>query len=133
ELASAKLLLESNGVRFEYQLADITLPVEIETALAMAAREAVTNAQRHARASRVRVTLQGVDHRLHLLVEDDGRGGAIEPGNGLTGMRERLAGIGADLTIDSVRGRGTRLKVSLPLPQATTIDSKSTMTMLSSA
>jgi two-component system sensor histidine kinase DesK len=54
---------------------------------------------------------------LLLRIEDDGRGGAIVPGNGLTGMRERLAGIGAALRIESRRGRGTAVSVSLPLPR----------------
>jgi two-component system sensor histidine kinase DesK len=56
---------------------------------------------------------------LVLRVEDDGRGGAIVPGNGLTGMRERLGGVGAELRVDSGRGRGTVLMVSLPLPEQT--------------
>lgn len=133
ELASAKLLLEANGVRFNYELADIALPVEIETALAMMVREAVTNAQRHAHASHVRVTLQVIDRHLQLQVEDDGRGGAIVPGNGLAGMRERLAAIGADLSIDSMRGRGTRLCVSRPLPQVPAERPMPAATVLSNA
>jgi two-component system sensor histidine kinase DesK len=118
ELASAKLLLESNGVRLDYELADVPLPPEIETALAMTVREAVTNIQRHARATSARVTLCSESARLVLRIEDDGRGGAIVPGNGLTGMRERLAGIGADLRVDSERGKGTRVVVSLAQPSA---------------
>jgi len=117
ELASAKLLLESNGVRLQTEFADISLPSEIETALAMTLREAVTNIQRHAQASSVRVALCIEGSLLVLRIEDSGRGGAIVPGNGLTGMRERLAGIGADLRVDSERGRGTRLCVSLPVPK----------------
>jgi two-component system, NarL family, sensor histidine kinase DesK len=116
ELASAKLLLESNGVRLSYDVADVPLPVEIETALAMTVREAVTNVQRHARASSARVTLAAHNGLLVLDIEDNGRGGAIVPGNGLTGMRERLAEIGAELRVDSVRGRGTTLRASLALP-----------------
>jgi two-component system sensor histidine kinase DesK len=116
EIASAKLLLESNGVHLDYALADVGVPVEIETALAMVVREAVTNIQRHARATRVRVTLEAASGQLVLRVEDDGRGGAIVPGNGLAGMRERLVAIGAQLAIDSQRGRGTRLTATLPLP-----------------
>ncbi|MEO8804367.1 MAG: sensor histidine kinase, partial [Rudaea sp.] len=118
ELASAKLLLESNGIHFEYALADVSLPPEIETALAMTLREAVTNAQRHARATRVRAALDVEGQRMLLTIDDNGRGGAIVPGNGLCGMRERLDGIGADLRIESVRGQGTRLHVSMPLPQS---------------
>ncbi len=117
ELASAKLLLESNGVRLEYALADVALPPEIETVLALVIREAVTNVQRHARATLVRIALEDSQQILQLRIEDDGRGGAIVPGNGLAGMRERLVDIGAELRIDSERGRGTTLVASLPLPR----------------
>ena len=117
ELASAKLLLESNGTHLEYALADIELPPEIETVLALTMREAVTNAQRHARASRVGIALENEGQRLVLRIDDDGHGGLIVPGNGLTGMRERLAGIGAQLSIESRRGRGTTLVAAMPLPQ----------------
>jgi two-component system sensor histidine kinase DesK len=121
ELASAKLLLESNDISLNYALAEIGLPVEIETALAMVVREAVTNIQRHARATRADVALESAQGKLVLRVADNGRGGAIVPGNGLTGMRERLATIGAQLQIESQRGAGTQLIVSLPLPQAQTL------------
>jgi two-component system sensor histidine kinase DesK len=116
ELASARLLLESNGVRLSHDIADLALSAEIETALAMTVREAVTNIQRHAGAARAQVTLRSADGRLELCIQDDGRGGAIVPGNGLTGMRERLDGIGATLRVDSERRGGTRLTVTLPTP-----------------
>jgi two-component system sensor histidine kinase DesK len=117
ELASAKLLLESNGVCFDYDLADVALPAETETALAMTVREAVTNIQRHAHAMRASVTLRADSGRLVLAIEDNGRGGAIVPGNGLSGMRERLSAIGAELRVLSERGRGTTVTASLPMPQ----------------
>ena len=82
----------------------------------MAVREAVTNVQRHAQASQVHVKVCVNDRILALTVTDNGRGGAIVPGNGLSGMRERLATIGAELRIDSTRGRGTVLSATLPLP-----------------
>jgi two-component system, NarL family, sensor histidine kinase DesK len=122
ELASAKLLLESNGVRFEYGVADVALPVEIETALAMSVREAVTNAQRHAQANMVQVSVDAADGRLSLCIADDGRGGTIVPGNGLTGMRERLRGIGAELRVESARGSGTKLTATLAWPQARPVE-----------
>ncbi|MDE2257080.1 MAG: sensor histidine kinase [Xanthomonadaceae bacterium] len=117
EMASAKLLLESNGVHMEYDLADVAVPVEIETAFAMTVREAATNIQRHARASRASIALTHTDGRLTLRITDDGRGDAIEPGNGLNGMRERLAAVGAELRVESQRGRGTTLTASLPMPR----------------
>ena len=118
ELASAKLLLESDGVHLQYELTDIDLPVEVETALAMTLREAVTNIQRHARATRASVTLACADRQATLRISDDGRGGAIVPGNGLAGMRERLTAMGAQLRVESERGRGTTLAVTFDLAQA---------------
>lgn len=117
ELASAKLLLESNGIHFNYTLAQVMLTPQVETVMAMCIREAATNAQRHSRATQVNVTLEQTDDRLLLKIVDNGRGGAIVPGNGLTGMRERLVGIDAELNIDSQRGQGTTLNVSLPTPE----------------
>jgi two-component system sensor histidine kinase DesK len=122
ELASAKLLLESNGVHLDNELAEVAIPVDIETALAMTVREAVTNIQRHARATRASIALERAGGRLVLRIADDGRGGDIVPGNGLSGMRERLAAIGADLRVESQRGRGTTLTVSMPLPQQDAVD-----------
>lgn len=116
ELASAKLLLESNGIHVECAIADVGVPVEIETALAMTLREAVTNIQRHARATQARVALETARDGVVLRVEDNGRGGTIVPGNGLAGMRERLGAIGAQLHIDSRRGRGTVLTATAPMP-----------------
>jgi len=116
ELASGKLLLESNGVTLRYELTDAPLSAEVETALAMTVREAMTNIQRHARATSATITLLVKNRELQLRIEDNGRGGAIVPGNGLTGMRERLAAVGAELRVDSQRGRGTTLLVSLPSP-----------------
>jgi len=116
ELASAKLLLESNGICLNYELADVALPAETETALAMTVREAATNIQRHAHATQARIALRIDGERLVLAIEDDGRGGAMVPGNGLTGMRERLAGIGAELRVQSEKGKGTVVSASLPAP-----------------
>lgn len=118
ELASAKLLLESNGVNLNYELADVAFAADVETALAMTVREAATNIQRHAHATHARVALSIENGTLALRVEDNGRGGAIVPGNGLSGMRERLACIGAQLRVESERGRGTVLSVTLPRPEA---------------
>ena len=118
ELASAKLLLESNSVRLQYSMADVELPPDIETTLAMTVREAVTNIQRHARALSASITLQVIEEKLILCIHDNGRGGAIAPGNGLTGMRERLASVNAELRVESLRGRGTTLTVTLLLSHA---------------
>ena len=118
ELASARLLLESNDVRLTYELADVALPAEVETVLAMTVREAVTNIQRHAHATSARVSMRVENKQLRLEIADNGRGGDIVPGNGLTGMRERLATIDADVRVDSRRGEGTKILVTLAVPES---------------
>ena len=117
ELASARLLLESAGVQFDYEWTPVALPPEAETALALAVREAATNIQRHARATHACLRGRVEAGALHLEVRDNGRGGDLVPGTGLSGMRERLAAIGASLSIDAPRGAGTCLRIVLPLPQ----------------
>ena len=116
ELASARLLLESDGVRFNYEMGDVALSAEQETVLALAVREAVTNIQRHARADGASVWLDSAGQQVTLRIEDDGRGGAIVPGNGLCGMRERIESLGGRLRVEAMPGHGTRVEVTLPLP-----------------
>jgi len=119
ELASARLLLESAGVTFDYRPSVQALPVEIETALALVLREAVTNIQRHAHATRAEVSVENERDHAILRVRDDGRGGIGAHGNGITGMRERVEALGGSLAIRSERGRGTELTIALPLPAST--------------
>ncbi len=116
ELASARLLLETAGVQMEYWRDGRELPSDVETCLALVLREAVTNVQRHARANRVEVTVIAGEERVVMRVRDDGRGGVNARGNGLTGMRERVQAMGGELSIDSARGHGTAIEVSLPMP-----------------
>ncbi|MFT4179811.1 MAG: sensor histidine kinase [Thermomonas sp.] len=119
ELASAKLLLETDGVSFDYRLDDdfsaAVLPAQAENALAMCVREAATNIQRHARAQRAEAGFGIENGEAVLQVQDDGRGSAIAPGNGLSGMRERIEALGGRLRIDSQRGAGTRIEARVPL------------------
>lgn len=117
ELASARLLLESDGIAFEYELPPVVLPPVAETVLSMTLREAVTNVQRHARARHVQVRLRVDGDDVELSVRDDGRGGAIAPGNGLCGMRERIEAENGRLRVDSTPGRGTCVQAWLPLRQ----------------
>ncbi len=117
EFASARLLLESSDVRLDYLGVDTALPPEIETVLALTVREAVTNIQRHAHARHASVKLAVESGEVRLVIKDDGRATQpVVPGNGLSGMRERLHMLGGHLDIESQRGHGTRLVAVLPLP-----------------
>ncbi len=115
ELASARLMLESDGVAFRYAIGDASLSAEVETVLALAVREAITNILRHARAGTADVSLEVRGDEAVLVVSDDGRGSDVMPGNGLTGMRERIEALGGSLRVDSQAGRGTRLELRVPI------------------
>lgn len=115
ELASARLLLETEGIACDVDIADLPLGVPAESALALSLREAATNIQRHASARVVQVSLQRRDGDAVLQVRDDGRGVRSRPGNGLTGMRERLEAVGGRLRIESAPGAGTCIEAAVPL------------------
>ncbi len=118
ELASARQLLESDGISFKYSLGEVEFSAEQETVLALVVREAITNIQRHAKARNASVELVSRKGDLQLRIEDDGRGGSIVAGNGLSGMRERVEAIGGRMRVDSVRGKGTRIEVDMELTES---------------
>ena len=83
-----------------------------------AAQEALTNAQRHAGASAVWLTIEQTSSAVTLWVEDDGGGMPAEeltPGIGLRGMQERAQQLGGSLTIDASPRGGVRLQLTVPL------------------
>lgn len=84
-----------------------------------ALQEALANVARHARASRVSVSLRRRAAVLELCISDDGVGmpaASTRLGCGLSGMHERLACAGGCLHIDSRAGGGTSLRLTLPVP-----------------
>ena len=87
---------------------DRRLPRHIEASAYFTVAEALTNAARHAGASRVDVSIRDLGDRLEILIADDGVGGA-DPGrgSGLAGLADRLASVDGRLAIDSPAGRGT--------------------------
>jgi two-component system NarL family sensor kinase len=96
------------------------LPEEIKTVLFRVAQEALTNIQKHARASRVMLWLSFAESGLRLRVIDDGEGFDVaavhldpKRGIGLRNMRERLASIGGSFTVRSRPGR-TQLVADVP-------------------
>ena len=125
EFAAARLLLECDGVAFRYQRADVALAPAQETALALTLREAITNIQRHAGARNAEASLAADAGEAVLHVSDDGRGGDLRPGNGLTGMRERLESLGGRLQVSGRRGGGVAIEARLPL-SADVADASST-------
>ncbi len=126
ELASAKLLLGMDGITLRHEIAEVALPAELETALALAVREAVTNIQRHAHAHNAEVRLSQLGNEIQLQVSDDGRGRSIVAGNGLRGMRERVEALQGRLELDSSTQNGTCLRLYVPLPPSREQDADTT-------
>ncbi len=95
------------------------LPGEVEVTAYFVVAEALTNVAKHARATRARVTTTGHPDLLVIQVTDDGVGGA-DPrgGSGLTGLSDRVDALNGTLHLNSTRGTGTTLRVTLPLPGA---------------
>jgi signal transduction histidine kinase len=93
---------------------------ETETTLLRTTQEALANAAKHARATRVTVTLSYLGDTVTLDIDDDGVGFADPPrpprdgGFGLTGMRERVAAVGGELHVESTPGAGTTIAASVP-------------------
>jgi signal transduction histidine kinase/ligand-binding sensor domain-containing protein len=91
------------------------LPVDVKVALYRIAQEALNNVAKHSDASRATVRLRCEPERVVLHVADDGRGfdvDAVPPDHlGVGIMRERAEAIGAELVIDSVPERGTKVSV----------------------
>jgi signal transduction histidine kinase len=92
------------------------LPPEVQIAFYRIAQESLNNVAKHAEAGRVEVRFHYREGRAVLVIDDDGRGfdvDEIPPGHlGIGIMRERAAGVGAELEIVSRPDRGTEISVS---------------------
>jgi signal transduction histidine kinase len=119
----ARGMAERTGISITVNAAVERLPATVETALYRIAQETLTNAVRHARASRVQIEVGRSEDSVWLSVRDDGQGFDVNPtlarrgdrGLGLIGIRERVDALGGKLIIESERGTGTSLWVTLPI------------------
>jgi len=112
-----KALARRSAIPVELDLSiDERLATPVEVGAYYVASEALTNAAKHAQASKVEVNAHIGDGMLRLTIGDDGVGGANPArGSGLTGLTDRVAALGGRTTIASPDGGGTRLHVELPV------------------
>jgi two-component system sensor histidine kinase NreB len=105
---------------------EVRLPPTVEVCAYRIVQEALTNVARHSGATACTVWLSTAAGVLHVRIEDNGRGlppaddetGGAPRGLGLIGMRERAQTLGGTFAIESIRGEGTRVLVTLPLGSA---------------
>jgi signal transduction histidine kinase len=110
------------AIEFSAPKEDIPLDPEAAITVFRIVQEALTNVIKHARATRVSVTLALQDEVLLLTITDNGQG--IQPtrsksngnGFGLLGMTERATALGGELTIQPAKRRGTQISLRVPLP-----------------
>ena len=103
-----------------------TLPVDLavdaepadpltEATLYFLCSEALTNAAKHAAAATIAIDLRQAGGSLHLVVSDDGRGGArLASRGGLRGLADRVEALGGRFGLDSPPNAGTTIRVDLP-------------------
>jgi signal transduction histidine kinase len=124
-IAALQIRLEAverrSGLATELKVAgdeELLLPPRIEDGLYRIAQEALNNALKHAQARRITVCLSLFPRQVALEIADDGRGFDLDTvreraGLGLRSIEERVAQLGACLTIDSQPGQGTKIKVEV--------------------
>ena len=111
EVRRAGEALKAAGVDLQAAVDAPSLTAIQESVFAMALREAVTNVVRHAQATVCRLSLRRDGSWCEMEIADNGHGGAIEAGSGLTGMRERVEALGGILEHDGSNGTLVRIRV----------------------
>jgi PAS domain S-box-containing protein len=107
---------------FDSTVADLNVPSAHAVAVFRIFQESLTNIARHANAGRVSAKIEKRDAALWVEISDDGRGISPEefnaPGKfGLLGMRERALVFGGEVEITGAPGRGTTVKIKVPLSE----------------
>ncbi|HEY2270166.1 MAG TPA: ATP-binding protein [Streptosporangiaceae bacterium] len=95
------------------------MPQRVEAGAYYLIGEALTNTAKHAHASAVTVAVEAAGQSLHVMVGDDGIGGAgFTHGTGLVGLKGRVEALGGQISLHSPPGAGTTLQADLPLTDA---------------
>jgi signal transduction histidine kinase len=113
--AGVEALVSRLGLPVEVEVPRTRLPPDIEASAYFIVAEALTNAVKHAQATKAEVTATVADGMMRLEIRDDGVGGADPGGHGLVGMSDRVAALDGRLRIQSPRGAGTVVTVDLPV------------------
>ena len=120
------------GLKTELRCDEVgDLPLAVADGLYRIAHESLANSVRHARATKISLCLERLEDDVILEILDDGLGFDIDAGRskgglGLRGMEERAAKLGGSLSIKAEQGRGTLIRVRVPVagPSRSTTDTE---------
>jgi len=92
----------------------------VETAIYRVVQESLHNVAKHAKARNVTIDLQRRGETLRLVVADDGTGmrkvtNSMRPSFGMAGMQERISTLGGQMKVESHKGGGTRISITVPM------------------
>jgi len=92
----------------------------VETAIYRVVQESLHNVAKHAKARNVTIDLQRRGDTLRLVVSDDGTGmrkvtNSMRPSFGMAGMQERISTLGGQMKVESHKGGGTRISITVPM------------------
>jgi two-component system, NarL family, sensor histidine kinase UhpB len=116
--ARSRIVVEFDGTG----TADERYPAAVETTIYRVVQEALTNIEKHSRASLAEVLIESRQGEIVIIVEDDGTGFDFDWDRiaqkrrlGLAHMRDRVRSVGGSLEIDSSPGTGTRIRARIPV------------------
>jgi two-component system sensor histidine kinase DesK len=119
ELAGARMALEAAGIDAQFVSPDVSLPPAVEAVLAWTVREGATNVIRHSGAQHATIRIRPGLAAASAEILDDGAGAnGTAAGHGLTGLRERVQGLGGELDAGPRPEGGFSLRVSVPVEPA---------------
>jgi signal transduction histidine kinase len=123
---STEQFLDAAGIAMRFQIPEDLPPVPLDGtvrhSLFLAVREAENNAVKHSGCTTMTIALTPTDGLLEIVITDNGKGfdphdqKATPDRSGLTNMRRRMEEIGGHFAIDTSIGRGTTVRLALPLP-----------------
>ncbi|CAN5703594.1 hypothetical protein BH10BAC3_BH10BAC3_16400 [soil metagenome] len=115
-------LLASKNIKTEFNIDEILdtnlLNPQVRKNMLLIVKEAMHNVAKYSGAANAVITLQQVNERIILSIEDDGNGFELQTataGNGLNNMRQRSLHIGGRFLVTSAPGNGTTVSVSFPI------------------
>ncbi len=120
----AKDLAKNSGVQSRVAIGDDVgrLDPVIETAIYRVVQESLHNVAKHAQAQNVNIQMEREGETLKLVIEDDGTGiravsNPLRPSFGMAGMQERISTLGGQMKVQSRKGEGTKISVTVPVRQ----------------